>query len=176
MSVDDERRPRREAPSTKYSSLEMSYQNKFHVSFCDLCILWHSVELYLLFVKNFIVAYDGQLQITLIILWTSHVVFFKSWLISNYIWAPGWATAPVVPVLDLNMPLAIRDDRERQWQRRQFVKQEVLIGGWGACWCKSAEDIHLLPVTHSITFPLCLIVYKALLSLSLHTSLSSVDQ
>ena len=72
----------------------------FYISFCELCILDHSAVLYLLFVKSFIVAYDGQLQTTLIILWTSHFLFFKSWLKFNYIWALGWATAPLTPVLD----------------------------------------------------------------------------
>ena len=37
-----------------------------YISICELCILGHSTLLYLLFVKSFIVAYDGQLRITLI--------------------------------------------------------------------------------------------------------------
>ena len=83
---------------------------KCYISFCELYILGQSAVLYLLFVKSFIVAYDRSIMDNAkspIILWTSHSLFFKSWLKSNYSWAPGWATAQVTPVLNTPLPLTI---------------------------------------------------------------------
>ena len=98
--VSHKRRLRREEQSTKYGVRRYLIRKKRYILFWEMSNLGHSAVLYLLFVKSFIVAYDGQLRITLIILWPSYFLFIKSWLKSNYIWAPGWATAQVALVLN----------------------------------------------------------------------------
>ena len=75
----DERRRRREASKT------MCPGKKNYIPFCRLCILCHSTMLYFLVVKSFIVASDGQLRITIIILRTSHYFLQKFVIFQLYL-------------------------------------------------------------------------------------------
>ena len=77
------------------------YRKNVYIPFCKLCILRHSMVLYLLVVKSFNAVNDDQLRISFIILQTSNF-FFKIWLNSNLIFrhrgrghgpSAGYATA-----------------------------------------------------------------------------------
>ena len=97
ISVGYERRLWRDAPRTKYGIQECLHRTYLYNLFCEFCILGHSTHLlaYLQIVKRFSTK-DSQLQITLVMLWTSNF-FLKNWLKTNYNWAPidgPWHSRP----------------------------------------------------------------------------------